>query len=494
MSFSSRMLAMLGGSAVVSGLPQPTMVQHLSLSSNPWNLGAGAYGPNFTFTLPNDVGAGNCVVMGLLYPNGQAPSTITDSIGNSWSATPVVSADNGAGNYVSAIFVLPNASAGKMTITVNFGTGNNQIVPFQATVTEFNNVATVSPVNGTSSTVGQTGSSLTVSAFTPTANNNANGGNLIWAYFALGAAAANNSHVSDWTAGGNFTLLDGNIAFQGQFTTQNDPVPTASMWWVQAAQASVTPGITAGAQTTTQYNNVAVALKAANAGTPRPAGIYINKMIWASYWTSVANMPIKCPATGNFHVLLTEMQTTNFNITGCTDNETGLQWTFSNGASGQSPSMFYRAGGVNQNLLATVTVGTPPTNPATIVFLDLSGVNTSNPIGATAFTTHVNLPSTPSDQSPTPSITPTQVGSLLVAASSVDIGPVTALNAPTGNEAFFDSVVYDNQSDVSLMCNSDYYAHYFTPSLTTVNFGFHIAPNPAVASGMAPAAWEFLHP
>ena len=72
----------------------PTLVQHVSSSANP--EGVGISGDNFTFTLPNPVGAGNCLVLGISYPSGNTP-TVTDNNSNTWPASPAVSADARSG-------------------------------------------------------------------------------------------------------------------------------------------------------------------------------------------------------------------------------------------------------------------------------------------------------------------------------------------------------------------------------------------------------------
>lgn len=476
----------------------PALFQHVSQSANPVDLGAGNYGPNFNQMPPNNSGAGNCIVLDLLYPNGRTP-TISDNL-DTWSSTPVVTADNGPGNYVASTFVLLNATSGQRTINVNFGAATD-IVPFQATITEYNNIATASAVDGTQHATGQTGSSLTVGAFTPTTNNDANGGHLIHCYFACAAKAADNTQVSDWTPGGSFTLLSGNTAYQAFRGVQTDPVPTASMYFVQTSNASINPGITAGSQTTTQYNNLAVALKVARAGTAKPtSGIWINKVLWFTGWQAVTALKMKIPCVGNFRVLVAANQNTVVPYTGCTDNSGGPSWTYSTNGSGSGPQMFYVAGAggntdtPNSALLATVACSNIDA-PTTFAFYDFSGVNASSPIGATAFTGVVSIPGTTSStQTNAPNITPTQVGSCILAVGPVAKGPVLSLQSPTPAAAFFDPVEYDAQSDVSMMCNSDLYAHYTTPSLTAVNWTWFINPNPTIATNdMEPGAWEILH-
>src|SRR5262245_11319412 len=96
-------------------LPSPQFVQHIASSTNPEGLGVA--GNAYKLPLPNAVGAGNCLILAITYPNGNTP-TVTDNNSNSWPGSPTVSADAGSGKYVAAIFVLPNANAGLTTLTV----------------------------------------------------------------------------------------------------------------------------------------------------------------------------------------------------------------------------------------------------------------------------------------------------------------------------------------------------------------------------------------
>ena len=202
----------------------------------------------------------------MTYPSGSSP-TITDNNGNTWPTTAAVSANAGPGGNISSIWVLPNANAGQTTITVSFASA---IIPFNYVVSEFNNVATANPLNGTSATANDAGASIATGSFTP-GNNDGNGGNLIWNYYAVSGGA--NGNPTSWVSGSGFTLLDADIAWN---TKQG--FPHATQYLVQTAAAPINPGITATADTD-GFNGVAVALKAASAGTATSAGIHINKII-----------------------------------------------------------------------------------------------------------------------------------------------------------------------------------------------------------------------
>src|SRR6185437_12822866 len=138
-----------GGAITVSAgtgptLTVPVLMQHVSSESNPFP-GNGISGNNFKLRFPNPVQAGDAIVLGISYPHGSTP-TITDNLGNTWPGTAACTADNGSGNIVSAIYVLPNSAGGTTAspgvVTVAFGAA---LQPFEYTISEFNNIATSSP-------------------------------------------------------------------------------------------------------------------------------------------------------------------------------------------------------------------------------------------------------------------------------------------------------------------------------------------------------------
>lgn len=271
----------------------PTVVQHVSGGV------VTASGNGFKYTVPNKIGAGNCLILGVTYANGQTP-TVTDDNGNTWPASPTVSGDAGAGKMVTAGFVLPNANAGKTTIKVTFA--SSLVSTIQMTVTEVTNIATSSPVNGTASAVNQTGASTATGSFTP-ANNNANGGNFIW-YYCFPSAGNSTVTSSGFTPGTSFTILDADIGWLAADGASGGAIH-ASQYFVQTTAAAINPSMATG-DSTDAFNCIAIALGAASAGTPKPAGIHIDRI---SHFSTV-NFPgtgtykLQCPATGNLRLLM----------------------------------------------------------------------------------------------------------------------------------------------------------------------------------------------
>ena len=121
----------------------PTLIQHVASAANP--VGAGLSGNAFVFYLPNSVGAGNCLSWDHIRRRPNCFS-ISDTINGAWPAAAITGSDT---NNI-AIYVLPNASAGVTQVTITF---SNSVNTFQYTISEFNNIATVSPVSGSSSFV-----------------------------------------------------------------------------------------------------------------------------------------------------------------------------------------------------------------------------------------------------------------------------------------------------------------------------------------------------
>ena len=105
----------------------PTLVQHYYSGTNSPPRGLTA--PNYTFRLPNQTLAGNCLVMFLDYPHGSLVSSIEDDRGNTWPTSAAVAADGGVGSPVTAVYVLPNAASGTREITVTFNTAVTGVHP-----------------------------------------------------------------------------------------------------------------------------------------------------------------------------------------------------------------------------------------------------------------------------------------------------------------------------------------------------------------------------
>lgn len=448
----------------------PALIQHIASSSNGPN---GINGNNFKFTVDH-VGSGNCLTFGTLYPHGGTVS-ISDTSGDTWPAA-AATADAGVGNYVAAVYVLPNATAGTHTLTVGIGSSTK---PFQYTVSEWKNIATSSPVNGTKTATSVSAPNLAAGSFTPTTNNDANGGNLVLTYFAIANVANGTTNPTDFTPTASFTLLDGDIAWKGR-----SGVPHSSQYVVQATQAAINPGTTA-ASDTNSYNVVAVALKAANAGSSPSAGIHLDKLLSFTNDAPPSSLPLKVSNTGNTLVMVTSQAQTWNQVNSVTDSD-GNTWTNLTGTSGDCQIWYAKNLTPNTNLTVTLSLGSSATfSPR---FFVISGAN-ANPFDATAgvVTTSAGL-NNATVWNNAPNFTPSISNEFVIAIGGLGQGPGLGFNTGAPAGATFANVTYTGETDFDQMDNADFLAYHLAPNTTTLNWNWSItsiALNSGFASSLA---------
>ncbi len=448
---------------------RPTLVQHVSSSTN--LIGRGLIGNNYRFTLPNPVLAGNVLILGISYgaPAGQVV-TVHDNQGNSWPASPAVSQTDPDGNIASAIFVLPNARAGITTVTVSFSSPIRETI-FQYTISEFQGVAAAAPVSGTSRSSGAQ-PAISAGTFTPS-NNDANGGNLIWSYFADSYGTTGfATEATRFTAGTGFTLLDADISWP----TGSPPFPHASQYEVQSAAGPVTPSMTVthndgGGDV---YVGVAVALRASpGAGTSPPPGM---RIVHLSHLTNeapdVGAWRLQFPSSGNL-IVVTLQEQNIIPVASITDNlgngyqpvvpdDSVPQFWFAQGPAATSPTL---------ELTVTLTGGEG--GGVTYLLYDIAGASTSSYDGF-AFKTQYDDP-TGSDVFDSPVITPLTAPGLTITATSFGQGPSSGLGAGCPAGAIFDLVYYTGETDFDTMDNADFRAHVFNTDRSTEHWNIAVS-------------------
>jgi hypothetical protein len=421
--------------------------------------------------MPNSVGAGNVLVLGISYGVPGLVATISDSNGNPWKATPDVSVTDSGSALTSEIFVLPNAKAGPTTITISFNSSiNNQV--FLYTISEFYNVATVSPITGICSSSGTASPNLTSGSFTP-ANNNANGGNLIWSNFAdVNGATANANSANLFTAGSQFTLLDADTVCAGGGPTA---FPHASEYYVQPTSGAITPGMSvtqSGGKNT--YLGVSVALKAASAGTPPPSGMHIvHYALRTNQVPTAGSYKVQFPSTGNL-IVMTTQESIGIPISAVSDN-TGNSYTKVE-PDNSVPQVWYAGNAsTNPNLMMTVNISGYNGWGVTYVMYDIVGASTS-PYDGVAYVTAYG-DSNGANVTNSPTITPKSAPGLTITRTSLGQGPSSGLAAGCPTGAVFDYVYYTGETDLDMMDNADFEAHVFNTDLSVENW------NVAVANG-----------
>ena len=424
-------------------------------------------GDNFSFKpFPLNVQAGDAIVCGFSWVSGVTMSSISDGIGgDTWSTTPVESADNGAGNIKSGLFVLPNSAGGAVTMNVVFGSNTS---PFQHNCWEINNIATSSPSNGGQGVANIQYPTVDPGTFTPGANTL---GNFVISYAALAFVDANQSPslFTNSGSGCGWALLEADVAFQ-----TGNGFPHSSMGCTQVTPAAVDPKLTlSGGSTSDFYNVVSVALKIASAGGTMPSGIHINNLIHLTGTPkSGTTMTVQFPTTGTLRAIqflgtttsnstVTDSDGSTYNYTtGCTTSGNGNCWAYANGAP-------------NPNL--TITMSQHVTGGSSNRLVDIQGANAS-PFDTSA---DASLSCTSvTSIAHAPDITPSGANELILDFMAIGDGPGTAVTSPSG--AIFPFTTYPGQGDSSQYDNSDAMGTYYNGANTSAeNWTFSLKSNPS---------------
>jgi hypothetical protein len=447
-----------GGAAV------PILFQHIATSTDP--VGSGITGSAFvihTESLPPNTVA----VMGVSAPSGHTVS-VTDTLAGGWAGA-VCAVDAGSGSQKSWLFVQSlGGSGGPDKITVNVGSATQ---PVQFDVTFYENINTSSPTNGVlcpSSPITPTsGGVISPGSFTPTTNNDANGGNVIWNYTPLGCGGFSNTTVTGWTAGPAFNLLNG-----GGVLWPVNGYPQASQAFVQTTQASVTPSITAKGENASNgdcFNSLTVALQAANNSAAAPATIHVANIIHESiYNSSDPTIPSPFPTTGNLRVVATtwpDGQPTGGGATlSSITSSDGCAWTLvGNGAAGDAVQ------GYAQNCAPC---------PTCTVSLHFSGSGNLGGSFRLYDVTNANSSSFQNEVSgnagcgttlsSAPTITPAVSAGLTIASVGIGTGPGLSVSSPSG--ATFDLWTFSGQTDTDDADNADLQGHYYFSTNATQNW------------------------
>lgn len=461
------------GTVTVVNSATPTLVQHTASSSNEQN---GLTGNDYKFTLPNPVLSGNCLILGVTfgantYSGSTAVSAITDSSGDTWSTAPAVTSTDRA-TSTTAVFVHPNSTAGVHTITVTL---TGIVTLFQYTISEFYNLDASAPVNGAiGRAAAVSGGAIATGSFTP-GNSDASGGNLIWAYFANDSTPFSTVPANYAPATG-FTLLDASIG------TNPAQLPHGSMYFVQSTAGSINPSMNLTGGGTDTWTGVALALKAAPAGTAPSGGIRIRSLIHETNSAPPATWTVQFPSAGNLLVLRVNADP---NLRSITDTNSNT-WVKDVGGAGSVEPQIWHAANPTPGLALRVTLhfsGTPANR--TILLYDVTGAATSSPVDSTQDNTDALCPITSSsyDLNNQPTITPASAGGLTIAALGMGIGPVDGFSpgAPTG--AIYDFVYHTGDVDSDRMDSGDGAAHLFNPDTSVEHWNYRIPNVGAVSSG-----------
>lgn len=453
-----------GGSG--SGTATPILFQHIASSTNP--TGNGIAGRAFVFhteSLPPNTVA----VMGVSAPAGNTV-TISDTLAGSWSGA-VCKTSGGAGSAEAWVFVQPlGATGGPDTISIDVGASNTQ--PVQFDITFWQNINTSSPANGSlcvGNIVPSSAGSIDPGSFTPTANNDASGGNLIWNYTPICTGYAS-GNPTKWVPADGFSLLNGEIIW-----ANNQGFPQASQYYVQTAQASVTPSITATGDTSDCFNSTSVALAVADNGATAPSTIHVVAIGHESFLTfsSPGTMKIQVPWAGNLRALAFTWQSMSpgggaGSITAISSSD-GCNFTETGGDGGANVWYAQNCSACQTCIVSLTWTGAYTSPQGSFRYYDIENAQASSFQNAATSTTFACGTSV----TDAPTFTPAGASSgLVIQVLGNGNGPITGFGpgAPAG--AVFDLWTFTGQTDNDVADNADDSSHLYYSSTATQYWNF----------------------
>jgi YD repeat-containing protein len=200
-----------------------------------------------TYASVQNAGDLNVVIIGWggkgSIPPGTAPSSVTDSKGNSY-VLAVGPTGNSTGNGSQSIYYATNiaaASAGSNSVTISFGSTSFPHLSLQ--IAEYSGIATSSPVDGTSAAIGTNATVTSGFVTTASANDLLIGGD----YLDAATGAAGSGFTLRVASAYNNVLEDQIVTTTGNYAA-TAPV-TGPDWWIMQE----------------------VAFKAASGGSPAPS-------------------------------------------------------------------------------------------------------------------------------------------------------------------------------------------------------------------------------
>src|SRR5581483_3848481 len=232
----------------------PSLVQGRFTSAN----SRAATSNPVTIGLPNNTLTGNCLIVVVTSDNTVTSASVNDNLSSGiWGAAAVSSV--GSTRRID-VFVGLNCPAGINTILVTHTAGTPTNTHYA--VYEFYNIAQASALDGTSHNDSATAPNLTAGSITTTQD-----GDLIFCY---GAQMSGAGTITHWNPG---TAIPFGLLNAANLNSTVDVAP-CTQFGIQSSHGAVNPDMSCtGGSGASQM--VAIALKAANAGTAPAAGIRV---------------------------------------------------------------------------------------------------------------------------------------------------------------------------------------------------------------------------
>jgi len=232
---------------------------------------------SYTIRLPNATLSGNALIVAVNQNSGTVALSVSDNKGNPYTLAKT----NDDTNQKISIYYATNVLAGVQAITLTFSGGGTNWV--SAIAAEFYNVAPGAALDGTSAITGNN-ASVTAGSLTTTLDND-----LIFQY----AIQDGDGKNTTWSQGSSPWALLAADFFDAH----------AAQYQVQTTHGTITPALAQGSSKA--FNSVAIALKAAAAGTA-PSGMRIVHMGHHHVPQAppgLTNFTLRTPSQGNLIVV-----------------------------------------------------------------------------------------------------------------------------------------------------------------------------------------------
>lgn len=272
----------------------PTLVQYAP-DSNTGTTAAGVWarpaansknsGSDYMMPLPDGAQAGNTILGCFTYNSGSGVGTVTISDDKSDTYSIIATATDSTNTVIVKAFRALNVTAGARQIKATFATGTSDRMSME--VAEFYNVAASTADDGNSTGTSASGlSTMSTGSITPGTS-----GDLLYQCGIRSQTPA----VISFTAGASWTLLSTDI-IDG----------LVQQYRVYGSTSPVTPSLTMASNS--GYAAVAIALKAATQGSPRPAGMRIAGIehynVYTSLYSNTTPITVQIHPIGNLLTIM----------------------------------------------------------------------------------------------------------------------------------------------------------------------------------------------
>jgi len=376
----------------------------------------------------------NLLVVRLTFPYSAGRTiSVTDNIGNTYAQDK--KQDDTSNLFSVAFYSCPNATAGSTLVTVTFDT---TIYGVGCSLTELSGMATSSHVDTSVGTSTATDPNVATGSMTPGTSNT----------LVMQTGVMTNANTSyginkcgNITSSGSFTMLGCSretlMVDQCKLHASGSINPTFSCTITVASPGQ--PWLTA-----------AVAYKTNGAaGTPRPTGaVRLIRGIHGAMndgAAAVTNPTFEFPCGGDFAAVMTCFGDGQASFNSASDTDGGT-WRVPSHGSGMPQIAYSHNRTANSARRVTMTLSTAYLMNYCLV--DVSGIRTNaNPIVGVATESSDTQVFSRQDITPAPSMSPSNVGNLLLASMNEGHGPVSALTSPSGAQIL--NSHYINHTDTS---------------------------------------------